>query len=146
LTSYGGAVSVVASLGSQIWEMAAFSAGATGNPGAFFAACTTGLFAGGGAMLKNKGAAPHPPPRQWGLTPAFGVATAVADGGGANLDGGASNSPAGSQPYDWVSVNIGSDTGNPGNPSQTMAPNSAVVNGTPLAIHAQQALVTVYGT
>ena len=63
-----------------------------------------------------------------------------------NLDGGAESSPADSTPYDYRFVFIDANSGNPGNPSQTMLTDSQVTNGVPAAVHLGQILVTVWGT
>lgn len=116
---------------------APYSAGATGNPWAFFA--------GESIMLKDRGVNPYSALLLWGILPAFGVAVAVDSGVGV-LDGGAGSSPAGSTPYGYVYAYVNQDTNNVGNPSQLMQSDSVVANGTPIAVHLREVTVTVYGT
>lgn len=131
--------------GATNWELASYSAGETGNPWAYIAA-GPGIFAtSGGAMLKDNGLAPYASLHNWGISPAFGVASWT-DGGAGNLDGGASGSPASSSAYTWRYTYLAEDTGNQGNPSQVMFTNSAVTTGVPAALHLQAANVLVWGT
>ena len=86
-----------------------------------------------------------------------GVAFSVSN---AFLDGGSAFSPSGSTPYDYRACYIGADTGNQGNPSQTMLADSVAGvaggypvrgsdntdQGTPINVHLQAVIVTVWGT
>jgi|SRR5579872_1693653 len=124
------------SLKAQRFNLASYSAGTSGQLWAFI---STPL-----AMLKD----PSPgtsTPQNWGILPATGVAQASASGTGV-LDGGASGSPSGSSPYDYIYCYRNKTTGNQGNPSQTMLTVSNATNGTPVAVHLQQITVTVWGS
>jgi hypothetical protein len=69
----GAAVTNTSDFMSKRWSMAAYSAGATGNPWAFFA-CPN-------KMLKDSGVSPFTPMKTWGILPAAGVALAVVAAG-----------------------------------------------------------------
>jgi hypothetical protein len=130
----GIAVGDVADFMSKRWSMAAYSAGTSGDPWAFFA-CPN-------KMLKDKGKAPIATLPTWGILPAFGVATAVSSGAPGLLD----TSPGGALPYRYRYTYKSASTGNEGNPSREMTTTSQVANGVPLSITLEQALVHVWGT
>ena len=115
----------------KAFSLATYSAGETGGPWAFIASELK--------MLKDRGIGLYGSLANWGIRPAYGVATAVASGVG-NLNSTAN----GSTNYDYRFTFQAADTNNEGNPSQTMLAGSSVVNGSPAAANLQQMTVTGY--
>jgi hypothetical protein len=137
---------------TKAFSLAAYTAGEVGGPWAFIASELK--------LLKDSGNSPFSTLELWGILPAFGVATAVSSGPSTGvLDGGAPLSPGQSQPYDWRYTYIGQQTNFEGNPSQTMladslagtnrgsgVPSSGTRSGTPIIVHLESVVVTVWGT
>ena len=121
---------------AKAFKLATYAAGEVGGAWAFIASEKL--------MLKDQGISPYSTLRQWGIKPAFGVATAVATGtvGAGKLDSTAN----GATNYNYRYTYLATDTNNEGNPSQTMLSDSVVANGQPAAANKQVVAVTGYGT
>jgi len=138
---------------TKAFSLAVYAAGEVGGPWAFIASELK--------MLKDSGIAPFGTLELWGILPAYGVATAVSSGPATGvLDGGSSSSPGQSTPYDWRYTYVNTQTMFEGNPSQTMlvdsvaggnrptlgVPSDGTPKGTPISVHLESVVVTVYGT
>jgi len=117
---------------SKHWEMAAYSAGDSGDPWAYFA-CPT-------KMLKDRGASPYSSLPNWGVLPAFGVATATINTGNVNISAiawGYNGSgvvitlatPVGLNDYDQVTIS-GVPQGGGGNIAITTTDGRSNINDT----------------